>query len=494
MTAASLPLYSGTQIRDAEKPLVDAGHGPALMRRAAHGLANRVLDLLRSGEGIYGARVVGLIGSGNNGGDGLYALAQLRARGVDARAVLVAQRCHPQALEDFLRAGGRLREDVPPDTTVLIDAILGTGARGGLSLPEVPGLSTALRTSTVVACDIPSGVDADTGRCAGDAIAAQHTVSFGAAKLGLLLGQGGLLSGDIRTVDIGLEDQLPDPAAWELTGPEPGAPRPRPGDHKYSRGTLQVVAGSAQFPGAAELTVGAAVTSGVGMVRLQAEPSVSSSVLQSWPEAVMSQGRAEKAIEGATAAAIGPGLGRDRSRQVEAETMLRATVEAQMPCVLDATGLELLRGDLLIAGGLGAQLILTPHLGEARRIAEALEDESLQHLLAEEPDTLQAARSLAETLGATVLLKGPSTVVAGPHGAAPLIVRSATPGLATAGTGDVLTGIIGALLATASSAQGLDFSRIAAEGARLHAAAAQRLDPHGRGHFGAGALIGALRE
>lgn len=174
--------------------------------------------------------------------------------------------------------------------------------------------------------------------------------------------------------------------------------------------------------------------------------------------------------------------------------MLRATVESQMPCVLDATGLELLRGDLLSSGELGAQLILTPHLGEARRVAGALEDDALQQLLAGEPDTLQAARALARTLGATVLLKGPSTVVAGPDGAAPWIVRSAAPGLATAGTGDVLTGIIGALLATASSEQNLDFARIAAEGARLHAAAAQRLDPHGRGHFGASALVGALRE
>ncbi|MCH8562766.1 NAD(P)H-hydrate dehydratase [Nesterenkonia sp. YGD6] len=494
MTASSLPLYSGTQIRAAERPLVEAGEGPALMRRAAYGLASQVLELLRSAGGIYGARVVGLIGAGNNGGDGLYALAELRSRGVDAHAVLLADRAHPQALEGFLRAGGRLREDVPADTTVLIDAILGTGARGAFVLPEVSGLTDAARTSTVVACDIPSGVDADTGRCPGDALAAQHTVTFGAAKVGLLLGQGGLLSGEIHTVDIGMDDRLPTPAAWELTGPERNAPRPRPGDHKYSRGILQVVAGSAQFPGAAELTVGAAITSGVGMVRLQAEASVSSSVLQSWPEAVMSHGRAEKAIEGATAAAIGPGLGRDRSRQVEAETMLRATVESRMPCVLDATGLELLRGDLLSAGELGAQLILTPHLGEARRMAEVLEDESLQSLLAEDPDTLEATRALARALGATVLLKGPSTVVAGPDGAAPLIVRSATPGLATAGTGDVLTGIIGALLATASSAQNLDFARIAAEGARLHAAAAQRLDPHGRGHFGASALIGALRE
>lgn len=494
MTAASLPVYSGTQIREAEKPLVDAGEGPALMRRAAYGLASCVLGLLRSAGGSYGARVVGLIGSGNNGGDGLYALAELRSRGVDARAVLVADRAHPQALEEFLRAGGRVITEVPADTTVLIDAILGTGARDAFTLPDVPGLIASARTSTVVACDIPSGVHADTGRCPGDALAAQHTVTFGAAKLGLLLGQGGLLSGEIHTVEIGLADQLPAPAAWELTGPELSAPRPRPGDHKYTRGILQVVAGSAQFPGAAELTVGAAITSGVGMVRLQAEPSVSSSVLQSWPEAVTSQGRAEKALEGATAAAIGPGLGRDRSRQVEAETILRATVDAQMPCVLDATGLELLRGDLLSAGDLGAALILTPHLGEARRIADALQDEELQGLFAGEPDTLEAARALAQALGATVLLKGPSTVVAGPDGTAPLIVRSATPGLATAGTGDVLTGIIGALLATAGSTQNLDFSRIAAEGARLHAAAAQRLDPHGRGHFGASALIGALRE
>lgn len=249
MPVASLPVYSGSAIRAAEEPLLAEGQGPALMRRAAHGLASQVLSLLRSRGSIYGSLVVGLIGSGNNGGDGLYALAQLRARGVDARAVLVTERTHAAALEEFRRAGGRLSQEVPGQTTVLIDAILGTGARGAFTLPTIPGLAEAARSSTVVACDIPSGVDADTGRCPGDALAAQHTVSFGAAKLGLLLGEGGLLSGEIHTVDIGLGDQLPAPAARELTGPEHGAPRPRPGDHKYTRGILQVVAGSGQFPG-----------------------------------------------------------------------------------------------------------------------------------------------------------------------------------------------------------------------------------------------------
>lgn len=174
--------------------------------------------------------------------------------------------------------------------------------------------------------------------------------------------------------------------------------------------------------------------------------------------------------------------------------MLRGTVQAELPCVLDATGLELLRGDLLSAGDLGAQLIVTPHLGEARRLAEALEDDALQELLAGEPNTLEAARALARALGVTVLLKGPSTVVAGPTDEPAWIVRAATPGLATAGTGDVLTGIIGALLATAPRTPDLSFSGIAAEGARLHSAAAARLDPEGRGHFGASALVGALRE
>jgi len=487
-------LYSGEQIRAAEYPLVEAGQGPVLMRRAAHGLAAFVLDLLRNNGRIYGARVLGLIGTGNNGGDGLYALTALRARGVDACAVLVEDRAHPEGLKDFLAGGGRLLTEVPDDTQVLIDAMLGTGARGAFTMPEIPGLQEVVRSRAVVACDIPSGVDANTGRCAGEALPAQHTVTFGAAKLGLLLGEGGLLSGDIHTIDIGLQDYLPSPAAWELIAPEPTRPRPQPGDHKYSRGTLQVVAGSAQFPGAAQLTVGAAITSGVGMVRLQADAGVSAAVMQTWPEAVMSHGRAAKAFDGATAAAIGPGLGKERSRLVEGEAMLRATVESKVPCVLDASGLELLRGDLLSSGNLGGQLILTPHLGEARRLAEEIGDESLQALLEGSPDTLAAARALAESLGATVLLKGPSTVVAGPAGGVPIIVRSATPGLATAGTGDVLTGIIGALLATVSDPQEQDWVSLAAEGARIHAAAAQRLDPRGHGHFGASALIGALRE
>ncbi|OSM43655.1 NAD(P)H-hydrate epimerase [Nesterenkonia sp. PF2B19] len=223
-----IPLYTGRQIRQAEAPLLEAGHRETLMRRAAYGLAQAVLERLRAVRGsVYGAKVTGLIGSGNNGGDGLYALAMLRRRGVETHAVMMRDRAHEAGTRAFLAAGGRLVDVVDTDTDALIDAIIGTGSRVGFEMPRIPGLDEVLadESTQVIACDIPSGVDVETGAVAGDVIDADVTVTFGGIKSGLALGEGSHAAGEIRAVDIGLGATLPTPARW-LVGRRAAA-----GDH-----------------------------------------------------------------------------------------------------------------------------------------------------------------------------------------------------------------------------------------------------------------------
>lgn len=511
MTPQLSPVYRGEQIRAAEKPLLDAGKGEQLMRRAAHGLAHRVLQILEQTGGVYGARVTGLIGPGNNGGDGLWALAFLRRRGVDAHAVLLREKAHPAGLEAFRRAGGRTAEDIPAGTSVLIDAILGTGFKGAFTRPEVPGLQQAVSAAVVVACDLPSGVDADTGAAAADVIPADHTVTFGGLKQGLLAGAGGRLSGTVHTVDIGLGPQLPKTPvhaaepAQPGTGPAPGAEPenpaapamlpavrgPQAADHKYSRGTLGILAGSEQFPGAALLTASAACATGCGMVSLYAPAEVNRLVLQRRPEVVpgTAPATAPEAGKAPAAVVIGPGLGQDPQRMAEAEAALEHALQESVPCVLDASGLQLVRTQLRRRGGLNKNVLITPHAGEARRLAQDLRDPVLTKQLTPGAgeDPVEAARRLAGALDCSVLLKGATTIIASPQGEV-ILHRAQTPGLATAGTGDVLSGILGALAAT----QPKDWSAVAVHAVDLHRRAAVRIDPHGRGRFGASALIAAL--
>lgn len=592
------PVFTGAQIRQAESPLLDAGQGPTLMRRAARGLAQHVLALLAARGGVYGAAVTAVVGSGNNGGDALYALTMLRRRGVAATAVLVSTRTHVEALRSLRSAGGRIvdaspaaagsgqnaaQPAVPRGTAVLIDAVLGTGARGDFRLPEVSGLREASRSPdcVTVACDVPSGIDADTGGALGEVLPADHTVTFGGIKQGLLTGQGALHSGEIHPVDIGLAPHLPPPAAWtveepmgaepvagrspwrhsgqpgELSqpsqpsqpGPDPAPaagpaapralhpPRPVPGDHKYSRGVLHAVAGSEQYPGAAQLTVGAAVAVGSGMVTLRAVDSVCQRLTAVFPEVVASSRRSRESLGRAGAAVVGPGIGKD-GFQSRAMYEVLEWAGSEHPVVLDASALNQLHGTDLAEGGLSPNLLLTPHAGELRRLMEHAGREDLLPLL--EQDAAGAVRAIADHLQATVLLKGPSTVIAAPEGAegdvrtgrapedaaqtAPagpqevaqhaeradagrgsaeaerdgpaalasgptVVLRSFAPGLATAGSGDVLAGILGAL-AAAEPAEPL--WRTAALGVVLHAQAAQRIDPAGAGRFGASALLDAL--
>lgn len=473
--------YTGTQVRAAEQPLLAAGHGNALMQQAAYGLANAVVRELRSrNRRLYGASVVVLAGKGNNGGDGLYAAALLAARGMRTTAILTSGAAHPDALAAFERAGGRpevlTAAEAPrlalqaADADVVIDAILGTGASGGLrgtaaELVHAIGAGQAGR-ALVVACDLPSGVDADTGTCAGPILPAHLTVTFGAAKAGLLADPGAGVAGRVEVVPIGLEPYLRAPRLNRLESQDLAALLPQPARqaHKYTRGVLGVVAGSADYPGAAVLTCRAALAAGVGMVRYLGPPEVARLVQQWCPEVVCSSGSvAEARVQ---AWVVGPGTGPGHEDQL---ARARDAIASGLPVVADAGALPVLPDTL------GPHVVLTPHAGELAALLTRLGYETGRDAV--ETSTLETVTRAAEVTGATVLLKGATTLIAAPDGGM-FSQSEGTPWLATAGSGDVLAGIIGALLAqgaadapnSGSSADhaARQWAVVAAAGASLH--------------------------
>ncbi|MGN7250738.1 NAD(P)H-hydrate epimerase [Arthrobacter sp. SAFR-014] len=471
--------YTGTQIREAEKPLLDSGMGAVLMQRAARGMANAAIEELRSrGRRLYGSSIVVLAGKGNNGGDGLFAAAHLAGRGMRTTAVLASATAHPDGLAAFRRAGGRVlaltdgnageMAALAGRADVVIDALLGTGAQGGLrgaTAELVSQLSGGTR-GLVVACDVPSGVDADTGEAAGPVLAADITVTFGGAKAGLLSDPGADFAGRVVVVPIGIEDSLPWPALRRLEAADLAVLLPRPARraHKYSRGVLGVVAGSPAYPGAAVLACRGALAAGVGMVRYIGPPEVADLVRHSCPEVVCSTGTvAETHVQ---AWLVGSGMdGKDE----EELQRVRDAVDSGLPTVADAGALPVLP-DVL-----APQVVLTPHAGELATLLQRLGAELDREAV--EASTLSAVRRAAGLTEATVLLKGASTLVASPY--QDFYSQSeGTPWLATAGSGDVLAGIIGALLAQVGSdvgrfrGMGIDpderWAAIAAMGASLH--------------------------
>jgi len=461
--------WTGRQIRAAEQPLLDAGHGDRLMATAAQGLANAVVRAVRENRGrIYGARLAVMAGSGNNGGDALFAAATLARRGMSTTAVLTSARSHLQALAAFRKAGGTVlrlaaggdgtgagADDsaaaaagpfVTPDEAaaicsradVLIDGILGTGASGGLRSTAKDLVVNIIARGTptlTIACDLPSGVSADTGEVFGPVLPADLTVTFGGAKAGLLTDPAAGVVGRVLTVDIGLGPHLPAP---ELRRLEPADladwwPVPQRTSHKYTRGVLGIVAGSAQYPGAALLCTQAAAATGVGMIRYLGPQEICRLVNLSTPEAVCSQAAVgESRVQ---AWLVGPGTSGDRDQQVR----VRDALASGLPVVADAGALDSLPADL------GPQVILTPHAGELVRILAEQDVEVTREQVEASPSDF--ARLAAGLTGATVLLKGAATVISSPSGAL-FTQDNATPWLATAGSGDTLAGILGALAAT----------------------------------------------
>lgn len=466
-----IPAYTGTQIRAAEAPLLEAGRGPELMNLAAHGLARHTAEMLRRERGrVYGTRVAALVGTGNNGGDALFAMALLAKRGVACTAVLLGKNAHDAGLAAFRKAGGRVVDGRRTNGSgsrgdsrrwraastaldgvdLVIDAVLGTGAKGGVELPEIPG------GALVVACDLPSGVDADTGDAPDTTLRADLTVTFGALKTGLTVGKGHLLSGRIEVVDIGLRPHLGEPDLHVIE-PDDAArlrPRPRPGDHKYTRGVLGLVAGSAQYPGAAILSATAAVNTGLGMLRTITPESVRPLLAQAVPEAVA----AENADVRVQAWAVGPGIGDDESQIAAA----KVAIASGLPCVVDASALDTIKPE----DGHG-NLVLTPHAGELQRLLERAGMRVDRSTI--ERDPVRWARWAAVGYSSVVLLKGPATVCASPEGHT-VVCNSGGPELATAGSGDVLAGVLGAFLCTGNGAVGAETLALAGAAAtELHA-------------------------
>ncbi|MGC0365205.1 hydroxyethylthiazole kinase-like uncharacterized protein yjeF [Rhodococcus sp. 27YEA15] len=446
--------YNAEQVRAAEAPLLAKLPEGILMRRAAYGLAGVVAAELRSRTGSIAYRTVTVIvGSGDNGGDGLWAGAFLRRRGVEVRAVLVdSERAHTAGLAALTRAGGRIVTEVgEPD--LVIDAVVGISGHGPLR-PVAAALFDRVQ-APIVSADLPSGVDPDTGSVDGPAVTAAVTVAFGALKPVHVLAPD--RCGRVELVDIGLTPVAPQCTAF--TDVEVGRlwPVPGPADDKYSQGVVGVVAGSGRYPGAGVLCTGAAVTATSGLVRY-AGPG-SAPVLARYPEVVATAG-----VETAgrvQAWVVGPGMGTD----ARAGRILASVLSSDVPVVVDADGLTLLAKSPELVRGRTAPTLLTPHAGEFARFAPL------------GVDRIASTRSLAAKLGVTVLLKGRSTVIAGDGGR--VMVNDARGSWAsTAGSGDVLSGTIGALLAG-----GVPTVDAAAAAARAHSMAA--------GIAAAGAPVGA---
>ena len=442
-------VYPVEQVRAAEAELMARLPEGALMQRAAHGLATHCAELL---GGAYGARVGLLVGAGNNGGDALYAGARLAARGARVTALLLRpERTHPGGLAALRRAGGRA---VPADAALVpadlvVDGMLGIGGRGGLR-EDAARLADAASGSLTVAVDLPSGVDADTGVVDGEAVRADVTVSFGVLKTGLLVGAGGEHAGQVRLVDIGLRP--PDAQLRVLEAGDVRTLLPRPGaaDDKYTRGVVGVVAGSPRYGGAGVLATGSAIVGGAGMVRYAG--TAPDAVRARYPEVVVHEGEPPSQLR-VQAWAVGPGMGTDAA----AADLLRDVLAGDVPVIVDADGLTLLAEHPELVRARRAPTVLTPHDREFARLAGDVGT-----------DRVGAARRAARQLGATVLLKGNATVVADPAGRG-YVNPTGTPWLGTAGSGDVLTGLLGSLLAA-----GLDPPLAAAAAAFVHGVAGQR--------------------
>ncbi|GAA3717940.1 bifunctional ADP-dependent NAD(P)H-hydrate dehydratase/NAD(P)H-hydrate epimerase [Nonomuraea antimicrobica] len=424
-----------------------------LMQRAATGLAAVCADLLGR---VYGRRVVLLVGSGDNGGDALYAGERLARRGAWVGAVTAGARTHEAGLRALLEAGGRVVDrSAIAEADLIIDGLVGIGASGALREPYA-GLAEEANAArgAIVAVDVPSGVDASSGRVAGAAVRARVTVTMGAYKTGLLVDPGAAVAGEVELVDIGLGAYLPDPDVAALTANDVDDLLPRPGKEsdKYRRGVLGVAAGGDVFTGAAVLAVGGALRGGAGMVRYAGRRAPADQVRAHWPEAVVTL-LDEPSVEHVgrvQAWVLGPGLGVDRWAHELAASVLASNV----PVLIDADGLTLVAEDRGLLRR-EAPVLITPHAGELARLLRADRDDI-------EAARLDHVRRAAAELGVTVLLKGSTTVVA--EDARPVRVNTTgTSWLAAGGTGDVLSGVAGALLA-----QGLSCYDAASCGAFLH--------------------------
>lgn len=444
--------HTVAEVRAAESALMATLPTGTLMQRAASGLAYAVLDLL---GGAYGRRAALLVGSGDNGGDALFAGALLARRGASVTAVLLAEEVHATGLAALRAAGGRsVRWNGEPPRVlpdVVIDGVVGIGGRPGLRPAAVAALEAYAPADSdvrMVAVDVPSGLDPDTGEVGNlPHVRADLTVTFGTHKIAHLVDPAARACGTVHLVDIGLGPWLPRPPVEALQADDVAAliPRPPRNAHKYTRGVVGVRAGSGRYPGAGLLAVAGAASGLVGMVRYVGDPSVLDRVRETHPE-VVGVGRVQSWTVGS---------GGDN----RAGAALRAALNDEVPLVVDAEALRHLDAPVRTEAGAPVAAVLTPHSGELAALLgidrEVVDAQQLEH-----------AREAAARYDAVVLLKGSHSVIAHPDGRV-RINTSGTSWLATAGAGDVLAGLLGALLAG-----GLDPFDAASAGSWLHGAAA----------------------
>ena len=432
------------QVRAAETGLMARVPEGTLMQRAATGLAVAVADLL---GGVYGARVLLLVGAGDNGGDALYAGALLARRGAGVEAVLLSDKAHDEGVAALRAAGGRVvtaDEAAPPD--VVLDGIVGIGGRPGLR-PDAERVVARFAGTPVVAVDVPSGVDVDTGRLEGAHVRADVTVTFGTHKVAHLVDPAAGACGVVHLVDIGLDLPEADLTALQPADVAALLPVPRADDHKYTRGVVGVRAGSEDYPGAAVLCTAGAASGLAGMVRYVG--AAADPVRAAHPDVVVGTGRVQAWV-------VGSGGSGD------AEQALADALVDGVPVVADADAIQHLvsTGSTTGKGSTGRPpMLITPHAGELARLlgVERAEVES---------DQLAHALGAARQHDVVVMLKGRHTLVAAPDGRV-RVTTTGVPWLATAGAGDVLAGLCGALLAA-----GLDPFDAGSVGSWLHGAAA----------------------
>jgi hydroxyethylthiazole kinase-like uncharacterized protein yjeF len=501
------PLWEAAEMRAADKHAIEEAGVPSLdlMERAGAGLARVVAQAAADGP----IRVV--IGKGNNGGDGLVAARLLREDGHEVDVLAVG---NPNDLQGDARTNlDRLPGDEPIDfdaarldgSGAIVDAMLGTGFEGEPREPVASAIraineARAAPTSgasasggpVVIACDVPSGVNASTGEVLGDAIEADTTVTFHGPKVGLYVNPGKSHSGRVEVIEIGIPRSAPAPAAAGVIGERVllGVPRRQASGNKFISGTVVVAGGARGLTGAPTMAALSAMRTGAGYVQL-AVPEPAEAVLDLRLMEAMTHGLphhdgghveegADQVIElsqRAGAIVLGPGLGRTDGAVAFAR---RVAHEVKVPLLVDADGLNAHAEQLGLLAERDAPTVLTPHDGELGRLLGIDSAEVAKHRLAH-------ARKVAQESQAIVVLKGDDTLVVPPEG--PFAVSAGgTPALATAGTGDVLSGLIGTLLA-----KRMDPFEAACAGVLAHARAGRAAADHfGADHVVAGDVIDAL--
>ena len=448
-------LYNITAIRDVERAILARENSYNLMSRAGEAIARHAREMTNG-------PICVLAGPGNNGGDAFIAAALLKKKGMSVNVVFVGdeERLPPDAKRahaEWCKHGGEMIDYLPDGEVLVIDGLLGVG----LHRKTEDKMASLIRNSTgALSIDVPSGIHADTGAAMGDAVMAARTVTFFAPKPGLFTGDGLVAAGEVRVEDLNGSDDLPQPSGMLINSAEGlgfSKLQRTKNSHKGTSGTAVIVGGDEGMLGALMLASRAAVRLGAGKVYALsvADNSLPCDVL--CPEVMWHRAKQLSNFSDASCIAIGPGLG-------EHAEVVSLAVESDVPLVVDADALNILAKDASLSVRLArreAPTILTPHPGEAARLLDCKTSEINE-------SRIQSAQELAEKYHAIVVLKGAGSIIADSDGWT--ICGAGNPSLAQAGAGDVLTGIIAALVAQTG-----DVKFAANAGVWLHAAAADKI-------------------